>query len=147
MTQWILSILSFIHKKYKKTLQFVRELVAFVWIQYTGAYLRPWWRHEMETFSALLAFCAGNSPVPGEFPSQRPVMRSFVFSLICACINGGVKIVRLVIEMRSRPLWRHCNGYSQRLPISHNHGIRFILSIGFLIVDNRRFYLFYSFSA
>ena len=31
----------------------------------------------METFSALLAFCAGNSPVSGEFPSQRPVTRSF----------------------------------------------------------------------
>ena len=31
----------------------------------------------METFSALLAICAGNSPVPGEFPSQRPATRSF----------------------------------------------------------------------
>ena len=31
----------------------------------------------METFSALLAFCAGKSPVSGEFPSQRPVTRSF----------------------------------------------------------------------
>ena len=31
----------------------------------------------METFSALLALCAENSPVPGEFPTQRPVMRSF----------------------------------------------------------------------
>ena len=31
----------------------------------------------METFSALLAICAGNSPVPGEFPAQRPVTRSF----------------------------------------------------------------------
>ena len=31
----------------------------------------------METFSALLAICAGNSLVPGEFPLQRPVMRSF----------------------------------------------------------------------
>ena len=31
----------------------------------------------METFSALLAFRAGNSPVPGEFPVQRPVTRSF----------------------------------------------------------------------
>ena len=31
----------------------------------------------METFSALLALCAGNSPVPAEFPSQRPVTRSF----------------------------------------------------------------------
>ena len=27
-----------------------------------------WWRHQMETFSALQAFCAGNSPVTGEFP-------------------------------------------------------------------------------
>ena len=36
-----------------------------------------WWRHQMETFSALLATCAENSPVPGEFPTQRPVTRSF----------------------------------------------------------------------
>ena len=31
----------------------------------------------METFSALLALCVGNSPVNGEFPSQRPVTGSF----------------------------------------------------------------------
>ena len=31
----------------------------------------------MEIFSTLLALCAGNSPVAGEFPSQRPVTRSF----------------------------------------------------------------------
>ena len=31
----------------------------------------------METFSALLVLCPGNSPVTGEFPSQRPVTRSF----------------------------------------------------------------------
>ena len=31
----------------------------------------------METFSALLAICAGNSPAPSEFPAQRPVTRSF----------------------------------------------------------------------
>ena len=31
----------------------------------------------METFSALLAICAGNSPVPGDFFTQRPVTRSF----------------------------------------------------------------------
>ena len=30
----------------------------------------------METFSALLAICAGNSPVPGELPTHRPVARS-----------------------------------------------------------------------
>ena len=31
---------------------------------------------KMETLSALLAICAGNSPVTGEFPAQRPVTRS-----------------------------------------------------------------------
>ena len=31
----------------------------------------------METFSALLALCVGNSTVTGEFASQRPVARSF----------------------------------------------------------------------
>ena len=40
-------------------------------------YCNSWWRHQMETFSALLANCAGNSPVPGEFHTQRPVTRSF----------------------------------------------------------------------
>ena len=44
----------------------------------------------MEAFSALLAFCAGNSPVPGEFAAQRPVTRSFDVSLICVWINGWV---------------------------------------------------------
>ena len=36
-----------------------------------------WWRHQMEIFSALLAICAGNSPVPSEFLAQRPVKWSF----------------------------------------------------------------------
>ena len=36
-----------------------------------------WWRHQMETFSALLALYAENSPVSGKFSSQRPVTRCF----------------------------------------------------------------------
>ena len=43
---------------------------------YSSCFL-AWWRHQMETFSALLALCAGNSPVIGEFPVQRHVKRSF----------------------------------------------------------------------
>ena len=46
------------------------------------------WRHQMEAFSALRALCAGNSPVPGEFPSQKPVTQSFDVFLICAWTNG-----------------------------------------------------------
>ena len=36
-----------------------------------------WWRHQMETFSALPILCTGNSPVAGDFPAQRPVTRNF----------------------------------------------------------------------
>ena len=41
-----------------------------------GLLIFPWWRHQMETVSALLALCAENSPVTGEFPSLRPGTRS-----------------------------------------------------------------------
>ena len=51
-------------------------------------YCKSWWRHQMETFFALLALCAGNSLVTGEFPSQCPVTRSFNVFFICAWING-----------------------------------------------------------
>ena len=47
----------------------------------------PWWRHQMETFSASLAFCEGNPPVIGVFFSQRPVTPSFDF-FICPLTNG-----------------------------------------------------------
>ena len=46
----------------------------------------------METFSTLLAICAGNSPGTGEFPAQRPVARSFdvFFDLrLNSWINNG----------------------------------------------------------
>ena len=49
-----------------------------------------WWRHQMETFSALLAICAGNSPVPGEFLAQRPVTRSFDVFFDLRVKNGWV---------------------------------------------------------
>ena len=38
----------------------------------------------METFSPLLALCAGNSPASGEIPSQRPLTRGFdIFFDLC----------------------------------------------------------------
>ena len=57
-----------------------------------------WWRHQMETFSALLALCAVNSPVTGKFLSQRPVTRSFdVFFDTRIKQTVELTIVRLVI--------------------------------------------------
>ena len=52
--------------------------------------VKTWWRHQMETISALLAICAWNSPITGEFLAQRPVTRSFDVFLICAWRNAWV---------------------------------------------------------
>ena len=54
-----------------------------------------WWRHQMEIFPALLNICAGNSPVTGEFPAQRPVTWSFDFFYMR--LNERLTILRLVI--------------------------------------------------
>ena len=69
------------------------------------------WRHQMETFSALPAFCAGNSPATDEFPSQRPVTQSFgVFFDLCLNKQLSKQSRRWWFETPSCPLWRHCNG-------------------------------------
>ena len=47
-----------------------------------------WWRHQMEIFSALLALCAGNSPVNS--PHKGQCRGALMFSLICAWINSWV---------------------------------------------------------
>ena len=49
-----------------------------------------WWRHQMEPFSALLALCAGHSPVPVNSPHKGQWRGAFRFSLICAWINDWV---------------------------------------------------------
>ena len=96
--------------------------------------LLTWWRHQMETFSALLAICAGNSPVAGQFPAQRPVRRSFdvFFDLLCICINGCVN------NREAGDFKRHCTHYDVTVmmyihlpyyiilnPISSNTGATF----------------------
>ena len=69
-----------------------------------------WWCHQMETFSALLALCAGNSPVTGKFPTQRPVTRSFdVFFELRLNIQLNKRWWGWWFETLSRSSWRHCN--------------------------------------
>ena len=68
------------------------------------------WRPQMETSSALLALCAGNSSVASEFPSQMPVTRSFD-----ACFDQRLnkrlckQSRRRWFETPSRSLWRPLN--------------------------------------
>ena len=66
---------------------------------------KPWWRHQMETFSALLAICEGNSPVP----TQRPVTRNFdVFFDLRLNKRLNKQWQGWWFETPSHPLWRHC---------------------------------------
>ena len=75
-----------------------------------SAHYIPWWRHQMETFSALLAICAGNSPVTGEFPAQRPVTQSFdAFFYLLPNKRPSKQWWGWWFETSSCPLWRHCN--------------------------------------
>ena len=76
--------------------------------------MAPWWLHQKETFSALLAICAGNSLVTGEFPTQRPVTRSFdVFFGLRLNKRLSKQSWGWWFETPSRPLWRHCNAKSR----------------------------------
>ena len=71
----------------------------------------------METFSALLAICAGNSPVPGEFPTQRPVTRSFdVFFDLRLNKPLSKQSWGWWFETLSCSLWRHLNVLVQHWP-------------------------------
>ena len=69
-----------------------------------------WWRHQMETFAALLALCGGNSPVTGGFPSPRPVTRNFdAFFDLRLNKQLNKQSWGWWFETPSCPLWRHCN--------------------------------------
>ena len=86
---------------------FVMCCCGLVLVDFTNI---PWWRHQMETFSALLALCAGNSPVTGEFPAQRSVTRSFD---VFFDLRLNKRLSKLSwgwwFETLSHPLWRHYN--------------------------------------
>ena len=102
-----------------------------------------WWRHQMETFSALLAICAGNSSVPGEFPAQRPLTQSFdvFFDLRLnkrlRKQSWGWWFVTLLC-----PLWCHCNvKLGGRFRIYNCHGLlHYLCSVHALNKSRRGLY-------
>ena len=68
----------------------------------------------METFSALLALCEGNSPVTGEFTSQRPVTRSFD-------VSSDLRLnKRLIKQSRRRWFEMPCAHYDVTV-MQHRH--------------------------
>ena len=101
---------------------------------------RSWWRHQMETFSALLAICTGNSPVTCEFPAQRPVTRSFdvLFDL---SLNKRLNKQSWGwwFETPLTPLWRHCNVLSDKLGECHVSWMKGVVET--LMSNNQRSFL------
>ena len=91
--------------RYKQAYIFGHSIFSY---PFASFYVYSWWRYQMETFSALLAICAGNSPVPGEFPAQRPVTRNFdVFFDLNKRLSK--QWWGWWFETLSCSLWRHCN--------------------------------------
>ena len=67
------------------------------------------WRHQMETFSALLAICLGYSPVTSEFPAPRPATRSFgVFFDLWLNKPLSKQSGGWWLQTPLPSLWRHC---------------------------------------
>ena len=73
--------------------------------------LLAWWRHQMKHSPRYWPFFAGNSPVTGEFPAQRPVTRKFdAFFDLSLNKRLSKQSWSWWCETLSRPLWRHSNG-------------------------------------
>ena len=102
---------------------------------------KTWWRHPMETFSVLLAFCAGSSPVTEEFPAQWPLTQSFgTFFDLYLNQRLSEQWGRRWFETPLRSLWRHCNEMLYRwgvLTMSHYYQCLFvcICCIGASVID------------
>ena len=84
----------------------------------------------MEIFSALLAICAGNSPVSGEFPAQRPVTGCFdIFFDLRLNKRLSKQSWGWCFETLSCLLWRQCNGHDSKNMLFLNEFIRCILAL------------------
>ena len=112
------------------------EFFKSIWHLNYGICIIPWWRYQMETFSALLAICEGNSPVTGEFPTQRPVTRSFdVFCDLRLNRRLSKQSWGWWLETLSRPYWRQCNANHQ-LHRKKQYILQLIIPIDKILICN-----------
>ena len=72
-----------------------------------------WWRHQIETFSALLAICAGIHRSPVNFPHKGQWRGALTFSDLCLNKLLSKQSWGWWFETPSRPLWRHSNANSK----------------------------------
>ena len=95
---------------------------------------RAWWRHQMETFSALLAICAGTHRSPVNSPHKGQWRGALMFTLICARTNGWVNnreagdlrrhgthydVIVMALCNIEYPSETHLNPKSREIPFAH----------------------------
>ena len=84
---------------------------AFLWLYYQLIY-DAWWRHQMETFSAILATARGINRSPVNFPHKGQWHGAFdVFCDLRLNKRLSKQSWGWWFETPSSPLWRHSNGY------------------------------------
>ena len=82
------------------------------WFGVDIALPESWGRHQMETFSALLAFCKGNHQSRW-IPLKKSVTRSFDVFFDMRLNKWLCKqLRRRWFDTPSSSLWRHCNEWS-----------------------------------
>ena len=101
-------------KDYSNTIVNALELLrsrAKPSISWPNEKVGSWWRHQMETFSALLDFGGGNPPITRGLPSQGPVAwSSDVLFDLHLNKRFSKRPRRWWFETPSHSLWRHYNG-------------------------------------
>ena len=115
--------------KYENPLHYHKKYILLFRLFSLLHTLIPWWRHEMETYSALLW---GKPPVTGEFPSQRLVTRSLdVFFDLRLNKRLSKQSGCRWFDTPSRSLWRRCNvrSESNKYSIKKALGIRHYVDI------------------
>ena len=95
--------LQWYHDFKKQTPLFIQQLLPHNWHTYINVLFiiihpyytkrfTPWWRHQMEIFSAPLAYCVGNHRSPVDSPHKGQWRRALMFSFSWAWTNGWVNI-------------------------------------------------------
>ena len=117
----------------------IQEISLIIRLLCTRKYLRvpsgfgTWWRHQMETFSALLALCAGNSPVPVNSPHKgqwrgtlagdlRRHRAHYDITIMCRVITQ--EISPIISMFCTRKYLRVPSGFGNNLLPDHKHGSR-----------------------
>ena len=87
--RYILTICCIVPQRYQRSWWSNGDETS-LWTVFFAKLANEWWRNQMETFSALLAFVRGIHRSPVNSPHKGQWRGALMFSLICAWINGWV---------------------------------------------------------